>query len=97
MDERWGKNVETKNFFHLTPLLFSMNLFSTSESPHTMLYFIVELLQINIAKGSRGERESWKCERKIACGLLYSRKKRDIFLLSQCEYKKIRESDILRL
>jgi hypothetical protein len=53
------KNVETKNFFHLTPLRFSMNLFSTSESPHTMLYFIVELLQINIAKGSRRrEKES---------------------------------------
>lgn len=74
------KNVETKNFFQLTPLLFSMNLFSTSE------FLIPLLLYSRVAANKYSERVEKESEsisvRKIACGLLFDTKK-DIFPLSQ--------------
>lgn len=80
--KRCGKNVETKNFFHLIPLFFSMNLFSTSESLTPLL------LYSRVAANKYSERVERESEsvRKIACGLLFGTKK-DIFhcLSSQCE------------
>lgn len=87
MDERWGKKCWNEEFFfHLTPLCFSMNLFSTSESPHTMLYFIVELLQINIARKGREEKEKVESVRRRLHADCYIREKKETFFY--CKWKK---------
>lgn len=75
--------MDEKYFFHLIPFFCSMNLFSTSELLIPCFYFIVELLQINIAKGSR---ESVRGRLHANC--FFFEEKRDIFHCLNVEYKK---------